>query len=202
MQFFRVLNVVEEVAQFIPIPQNQTTTSIQLDRFAVAVMELAQSDEFTGQDFSVDLGQRFNSEPDLVLKPGDIKFEMDEAATASLSISSDFFETPSVSDAISSSSSEDTNSTEGVTSRIVNSVFLTDTLFPRINSSGSNVTTAPVGSIILSSTLTVISINQTKIVRVVDLKPPITLTFVKKQSLANDSVTTCNFWDFEENGQK
>ena len=196
----RMLNVVEEVSQFVTIPPNETTATIQLDLFAVSVMEVAPGDPFAGQDFSVDLGVRFNSEEedDLVLNPGDIRFEMEETATASLNIPSNFFETPSISEEISSS---EKNMSEMVITRIINSVFLTDALFPRINTTNDNATTSPVGSIILSSTLTLVSMKDTRIVRVMDIDPPITLTFVKRQMLANQSdSTTCSFWDFNQNG--
>ena len=196
----RVLNVVEEVSQFVTIPPNETTATIQLDLFAVSVMEVDTSDPFAGQDFSVDLGVRFNSEEedDLVLNRGDVKFEMDETATASLNIPSNFFETPSISEEISSTGN---NMSETVSTRIINSVFLTDALFPRINRTGSNITTSPVGSIILSSTLTLVSMRETRILRVMDIDPPIRLTFTKRQMLANQSdSTTCNFWDFDQNG--
>ena len=196
-----MLNVVEEVAQFVIIPPNETTATIQLERFAVTVMEVALSDPFAGQDFSVDLGVRFNSEEedDLVLNPGDIGFEMDETATASLNIPSNFFNNSSISEEISSTAN---NMSETFFTRIINSVFLTGALFPRINITDSNVTTSPVGSIILSSTLTLVSVRETRVVRVMDIDPPITLTFMKRQVLANQSnATTCSFWDFDQNGE-
>lgn len=199
--------MVEEVAAFIPIPENETTALIQQDLFAVAVMEVPpQSDLFLGHDFGVDLGMRFDSESedDLILNPGDITFERNTEATASLSISSNFFETPSVRDAISSSVENANMSEEFVISRIINSAFLRDVFFTRINISTDanySVTTAPVGGIILSSTLALITMTETREVRVIDIDPPITLTFRKKQSLASNSNTSCNFWDFEENSE-
>ncbi len=78
--------MVEEVAQTIPIPENETMATIQLDSFAVAVMEVRDTDHFDGQLFSVDLGKRLEDEKPS-LDDDDISFmKTNEQPTASLSI--------------------------------------------------------------------------------------------------------------------
>ena len=130
-------------------------------------------------------------------------------ATASVKIDSNFFQDPSVLDAIAKATPESDNSSENFVPRIINSVYLTDRLFPRIaiNKNESDVTTAPVGSVILSSTLTLTSPSgsDNREVRVTNLNPPITLTFQKTEVLnTSDGVeidTTCYFWDFGANSK-
>ena len=186
--------MVEEVAQTIPIPVNETIATILLEDFAVTVVEIPEGNEFLGHDFSVDLGMRFISEDaNLSLNEGDISFKASPEATASLSIAKDFFEIPSVRMTLTNR-----NYDESFSLRIINSVYLSDVFFVRPSASTSN---ASVGGIILSSTLFLINSTTTSVVRVTDLDPPITLTFMKKQSLANDTNTSCNFWDFRANGQ-
>ncbi len=202
MTLFRILDVVEAVAQTIPIPENETTAIIQLDSFAVTVVEVRETDQFAGQLFSVDLGKKLEDE-NPSLDDDDISFKKtNEIPTASLSIDSSFFEDASVTNALASAKGSD-NTSQVFTSRIINSVYLTDTLFPRINATNSSFSTGSVGSIILSSTLVLTSIGETREVRVTNINPPITLTFSKKQTLANgtNSDTTCTFWDFELNSE-
>ena len=206
--------MVEQVAQNIPIPENETVATIQLDSFAVAVMDVTKIEEFPGQDFAIDLGALLGSD-DLSLDQGEISINMrmmTKEPTASLSIAETFFQSSSVSQALNEERGNATsNMTVNVVPRIINSVYLTPALFPRINrDEGSNIsstTTAPVGSIILSSTLAVTTITETKSsqreVRVRDINPPIILTFMKNPVLANgtNANTSCTFWDFAENGE-
>ncbi len=191
--------MVEEVAQRIPIPDNETTATIQLDSFAVAVVEIRELDQFVGQLFSVDLGERLEAE-NPSLNENDVSFmKQSQEPTASLSIDSSFFTDTSVTNAVASA-----NGNGSTTRRIINSVYLTDSLFPRINTTNSSLTNGSVGSIIISSTLSLTFTDATTLeVRVANINPPITLTFRKKQTLANgtNSETTCNFWDFELNGE-
>lgn len=191
--------MIEEVAQTIPLPENETMAIILLEDFAVTVTDVSKDYEFQGHDFSVDLGMRFTSEDtDLSLNEGDITFMVSPQATASLSISKDFFQSSSVAMAISAATN-DIGYNESLSLRIINSVYLSDTLF--IRAENSTTSNASVGGIILSSTLVLINSTETTVIRVANLKPPITLTFKKKQSLANDSDASCNFWDFRANGQ-
>lgn len=197
------------MAQSVPIPENKTSTTIQLDSFAVGVTEIRNKDEFQGQLFSVDLGQDFSSKDknDLSLDKDSVSFAMEESKpTASLQIDSNFFEDQSVLDAIVKATPESNNSSENFVPRMINSVYLTDRLFPRIATNNkSDVTTAPVGSVILSSTLTLTSPSggDNREVRVTNIDPPITLTFQKTEVLnTTDGVeidTTCYFWDFSAN---
>lgn len=212
--------MVEDVAQSIPIPENKTVATIELDSFAVAVMEIEDVQDFIGQDFAVNLRTMLGSD-DVTLNPGDIAVNMMmmmTEPTASLSIDETFFQSSSVDQAISSAKEAGNATSNGtgsvtVVPRIINSVYLTAALFPRINlgenqSNESSTTTAPVGSIILSSTLSLTTTTETQMsktseVRVFDIDPPITLTFMKNQMLTNGTNpnTSCTFWDFEANSE-
>ena len=200
--------MVEDVAQSLPIPENETSTTIRLDSFAVGVMEIEDTTTFQGQVFSIDLGNTFATDDGDNLTLGDnaVGFEKPAQPTASLKIDSNFFQDTSVLGAISAAQASmnmSGNMIESFVPRIVNSVYLTEALFPRINTSNTTVTSAPVGSIILSSTLSLSAMsNGSMEVRVANINPPITLTFVKRQSLVNDTTDTlCTFWDFEINGE-
>ena len=145
----RLRESIEEVTESIPIPENETQVVLTRNSFAVAVQEV-EPDEFPGLTFSADITNGFddaNSQLDM----DSLSFSETDEATASLSLPSSLF------DNLPSSK----NST-----RITQSVFLTDSLFLRRSSNFSEV-----GSIILAA-----SVVGT---RLTGLDPPIQLSFLK-----------------------
>ena len=176
----RILSVVEEVAQMVPIPVNQTSVVFRLESFSVAVMEV-DPENFEGQEFS------FNEDKD------DVSFEMSEDATASLSIPQNLL--MSVMDLMPSS--EDMNASASIP-RITNAAYLNDALFVRREERNDSV----VGSIIIAATLSLTSTTgAVQNVRVEGLAPPITLVFTRDPAFENGTDNTCNFWDQSADGE-
>lgn len=196
--FPRILEVVENVAQSIPLDENEASTSILLNSFGVGVTRIQDITIFEGHVFSVDLGMNFATEDgdEVTLANGAVSFIKSAESTAALSIAPSSFRDSSILASISSARERNSATTERP--RIVNSVYLTDALFPRWHTISGKFTPPSVGSVILSSTLFFAS----REVRVSNVHPPITITFVKRRSLFNGTNTdaTCNFWDFEANG--
>ena len=140
---------IEEVAESIPIPENETQVVLTRESFAVAVQEV-ELDSFAGLTFSVVVTNGFddaNSQLDM----NSLSFSETDDAIASLSLPRSLFNNLNTSK----------NST-----RITQSVFLTDSLFLRRERNFSVV-----GGIILAA-----SVVGT---RLTELDPPIQLSFVK-----------------------
>jgi len=174
----RILELVEEVAQAVPLPENETTVVFKQSSFAVQVMEV-DATNFQGQKFVVDVGRDSSKE---------ISLTETSEPTASLAIPMDFFNDVKIPQSLD-------NSTEQPVPRITNIVFLTDALFSRRNNTNENETVLEVASIILTSSLSV-SVNSTvKDVRVANLQPPIILFFTKRPEFENLTNASCNFWD-------
>ncbi len=179
---FRILSVVETVAENIPFPENETNIIITLTSFAISVREV-DPENFNGQDFSVNVGDSFNFDGNMAIDPDSLSFSESPQATASLSIPDDFF----MHLDLSVFAGED-NTTSKALPRIINSVYLSDILFLRREES-----VLEVGSIIMAASL---SGGAT----VENLTNPITLVFVKKPSVVNGTNSTCNFWNLSADG--
>ena len=172
----RILNIVEDVAVSIAIPENETSADIVLSSFAVSVMETDPT-AFQGQTFSI--GKILSEDGELTsdsLNPSNLS-----QSTGSLAIPDNLF------------SSIPMQFTRNTSVRIVNAVYLNDVLFATRGNDTPNV----VGSIILSTTLNANS----EAVTVENLDPPIKMTFLKNPDLINGSNISCNFWDFSADGK-
>ena len=168
----RILETVQTVVEVIPIPENETQVVIPLSSFAISVQEI-QPEEFNGQTFSVldiefEIGQMINA-TDLVL-------EERPDATASISVPPNIFSHLTVTMNMS-------NVSMNTTTRIVHSVYLTDSLFIRRDKNNLEV-----GSIIVAAAIS-------GGVTVSELDPPITLTFVKNQVQCRTTIRkhACHF---------
>ena len=139
------------MATDIPIPENSTEPEILLqESFAVSVQEVDPEEFDTHQVFSVSLGSNPFSQDDLELNESSLVFSSVNSPTASLTIPPNVFDMMRVSNS----------------SRITQSVYLTDALYLTRNDSKLKV-----GSVILETSV----VNMT----IEDLNPPITLTFLK-----------------------
>ena len=170
------------MAQTVPIPENETSLVFTLRVFAVTATDINPS-TFQGHDFSIDVGGiEFND--GTTIGDGDVSFEASREDTASLSLPTELL----------GSMTE-----PGVALRITNMAYLTDSLFSGREESG-NFT---VGGVIVSASLSMTSSNgEVESVKVVNLDPPVRLTFMKRPSLVeNGTNTTCNFWDFTADGK-
>ena len=144
----RILETVQAVTAAVPIPENETIVIIPLNSFAVSVQEVEVA-EFEGQTFSALLDFVFGE--DERIDVDDLVFEESPVATTSITLP------PTIFMSIPMNTS----------SRIIHSVFLTDSLFTT-----RKKTSIEVGSIIISAA---IAGN----IKVKGLEPPIMLTFVK-----------------------
>ena len=147
------------MTESIPIPENETQVILTRESFAVAVKEV-EPDSFPGLTFSADVINGFddaNSQLDM----NSLSFSETDDAIASLSLPSSLFDNPDASK----------NST-----KITQSVFLTDSLFLRRKNNFSEV-----GGIILAA-----SVVGTRLSK---LNPPIQLSFVK------NPVSACSMYD-------
>ena len=170
---------MDEVADEIPIPENETSVVIPLTSFAISVQEVDPG-SFSGQDFAVDFGNEFNFDEDTKIDANALNSQSSQP-TASLSIPQNIFMSLNFT-ALSRGNGS------SPLPRITNSVFLTDVLFARRNESK-----LVVGSIIMAA-----SLSEGLTVR--NLSPPIELLFVKKPSVLNGSGSSCNFWDLGADG--
>ena len=180
----RILTLVENVAQSVPIPPDEMSLVFPLDFLAVAVMDL-NPDEFRGQDFSINIGEDVDFGDDTTISSTDISFESSQQATASVTLPENLLR-----DMV----------TPGMVPRITNAAYLTDALFSRQVDRNDSVV---VGSVIVAASLSVSNSNgEVENVRVTNLDPPIRLIFLKSPSLVgNSSNPSCNFWDFKANGE-
>ena len=170
------MNLVEEVAQSAPIPENKTSISFKLDSFEVVVMNL-NKDTFQGQDFSITARNGTVTDEDAT-------FEMSTAA-ASLSIPDNILRNVNSSDTSSSI-------------RIVIVAYLNDSLFARRDQRNDS----EVGSIVLAASLSLFNSNgEVERLKVMNLDPPIQLIFSKRAPVRSSANTTCNFWDFSADGE-
>ena len=134
----------------IPISESHTGPVMLLQRsFAVSVQEV-NPEEFNAQFFSVSLGGNPFSEENLELNENSLDFSSVTSSTASLTLPQNLFD-----------SLRDSNS-----SRITQSVFLTEALYLRRNTS-----VLEVGSVIIAANVVNSAIK--------GLEPPISLTFLK-----------------------
>ena len=162
------------MAEGIPIPENGTSVILSLTSFAISVQNV-ELKSFTGQVFSAQLGSDFIFDDDEKINDTSLGYSMSSMDTAALRLPDDVF------------NNLDTNSSDPP--RIVNTLFLTDKLFPRRKESKLKV-----GSIIIAAS---ISGN----VDVKNLQSPIIITFRKRPSVLNGTNASCNFWDLSADGQ-
>ena len=151
--FYRLLDAVNSVAQDIPIPENSSMpVVITQNTFAVSVQALDPND-FEGLTFSASLGDQFHTDNEKI-DPDMLSFDdaQQSTPTASIALPKNTFKEAGLM-----------NST-----RIVQSVYLTDSLFLRRNDSQRVV-----GSIVIAA-------GVANGVRVQGLtNPPVKLTFLK-----------------------
>ena len=165
----RLLNAVESVAENVAFAENETSAVIALNTFAVIVQEIVQ-EEFTGQTFSVTLGDEFDfqgSQPintsALVVENTDMSDGPLLALTGSITIP------PSILEITMALPANVSNGT-----RITHSVFLSDALFLRRNQQND---TAQVGSIIIAASLFSPLVGD---IAIDNVSPPINLTFARR----------------------
>lgn len=168
---YRLLEVVEAVAIDFPIPENETSNTIELEAFTITVNEI-DLESFTGFEF-IPMTANVPQVDMLMATP-----------TISLSIPASFLNDVQLPPSFKN---------ESKAPRISNTVYQTDVLFSRRNNNSQFV----VGSIITSATL---SLGST-IVRVNKLDPPIVLTFAKREDIINGTNVSCNFWSFSADGE-
>lgn len=142
----------------IPISENETQVVLIRNSFAVAVKEV-EPDNFTGLSFSADVTNAFD-DTNSQLDNNSLSFVESDGATASFLLPHSLF------DSFSSSN----NST-----RLTQSVFLSDLLFLRREENFTEV-----GGIILATSV----VGN----RVTELDPPIQLSFVKNPVSAQNIV--------------
>lgn len=172
------------MAQTVPIPENETSLVFSLKVLAVAVTELDPG-TFQGHNFSINVGGAMEFNDGTTIGDDDVSFEASREATASLSIPAELL---------------GSETEPGAVFRITNTAYLTDSLFTGQEESSDFV----VGGVIVSASLSMTSSNggYVESVKVVNLDPPISLTFMKRPSLVeNGTNTSCNFWDFAANGK-
>lgn len=149
---------MERVSEAIPIPENETEVVIPLTSFAVSVREV-EPDEMEGLTFSALFGNSFDfSNNEDKINTSSLVFEEHQQATASITVPNDLFRdlTPLIDERNMSTPR-----------RIINTVYLTDSLFtPRVE------TSLRVGSIIVSAAIS-------GGVTVENLSTPIMLQFLK-----------------------
>ena len=176
---FRILNVIEDVAEKIPLPENKTSVVIPLTSFAISVREVdPDMSNFTGLEFSANFGDSFEFNSDQTIETNALSFSKTPNFTAILNVPASVFNI---------SMTQSSNRTSAPP-RITNSVFLSDTLFVRRTK--ENLT---VGSLVMAAAL---SNNR----RVENLANPIRMTFLKSPSVENGTDPSCNFWDLGADG--
>ena len=146
----RLLDAVQMVTAKIPIPPNHTGPVIlPQDSFAVSAQEV-DPEKFDTEVFSVNLGRNPFLDDDLALNEDSLDFSAVTSPTASLTLPQTLFDSLTVRNS----------------SRITQSVFLTDALYLRRNKSSLKV-----GSVVMAASI----INSTAD----ELNPPISIKFLK-----------------------
>ncbi len=151
----------------VPIPENETSTVIPFSKFAIAAQQVETVD-FNGQLFSAIIAN--NSQ----INSGSLSYD-DRILQSDGSIA--------IPDGIFMELGVDTST------RISNAVYLSDSLFPRQNSSH-----LAVGGIIISATIG----NRTTVEM---LNSSIVLNFTKNPDVESGTNASCNFWDPSADGE-